>query len=88
MPARQFVGPFFSLKSRSEQQGAPLPWGLRQGLVELTLHLFFFFQVFGSQQPYDPAEMLRSAAAFLSLSCVHGLSPGLCCDSEMKEALR
>lgn len=49
---------------------------------------FFFFQVFGSQQPYDPAEMLRSAAAFLSLSCVHGLSPGLCSDSEMEEALR
>lgn len=48
----------------------------------------FFFQVFGSQQPYDPAEMLRSAAAFLSLSCVRGLSPGLCSDSEMEEALR
>lgn len=72
----------------SEQQGVPLTWGMHHGLVELTLHLFFFFQVFGSQQPYDPAEMLRSAAAFLSLSCVRGLSPGLCSDSEMEEALR
>lgn len=49
---------------------------------------FFFFQVFGSQQPYDPAEMLRSAAAFLSFSCLRGLSPGLCSDSEMEEVLR
>lgn len=59
----------YSLKSRSEQEGVPLPWGLHQGLVELTLHLFFFFRFLGASnhmtllkccevlQPFSPSAV-------------------------------